>query len=323
MNLPKKINIIAKQKIRLLLSLKHRKKLIVFAFIIFIVLCTGVGLFFVTRSRDISNRALEKTSAPQNSISTETIQGSDAKESAPPVPTTIPSPVPVPVVPAKPSPPSPNSILNLLNWKLTLPTNSDNSRNPDEIKWPEIKTYSNQNYFYLNSDNSGVVFRAPTNGATTANSQFPRSELREMARNGSAQASWSSTNGSHRMLIREAITHLPTVKPEVVVGQIHDDSSDVIMIRLDDNNLFIQSNGKNISTLDSDYKLGTLFTVELMVSEGHIKIYYNSEQKLDYAKNGDGYYFKAGCYTQSNASKGENSDSYGEVIIYQLEVTHS
>jgi hypothetical protein len=33
-------------------------------------------------------------------------------------------------------------------------------------------------------------------------------------------------------------------------------------------------------------------------------------------------YFKAGAYTQSNTSKGDAADAYGEVIIRSLQVTH-
>ena len=34
-------------------------------------------------------------------------------------------------------------------------------------------------------------------------------------------------------------------------------------------------------------------------------------------------YFKAGCYTQSNPSKGDDATSYGEVVIYALSVQHA
>ena len=219
--------------------------------------------------------------------------------------------------------PSPNSILHLNNWKLTLPTNSDHSGSPDEIKWPELESFSIKPYFQLNSQKTGVIFQVPVSGVTTANSKFPRSELREMSSDGTEEASWSSDTGSHRMFIQESITHLPVLKPEIVAGQIHDATSDVAMVRLENQNLFIQGDGQNLGTLDPAYVLGTQFTVEFVVGDGHIKVYYNGVQKIDYKKSGSGYYFKAGCYDQSNATKGESADAYGEVIIYQLEVHHS
>lgn len=36
-----------------------------------------------------------------------------------------------------------------------------------------------------------------------------------------------------------------------------------------------------------------------------------------------GCYFRAGCYTQSNTKKGDSPDSYGEVVIHELKVTHT
>ena len=165
------------------------------------------------------------------------------------------------------------------------------------------------------------MFRAPVGGVTTENSDYPRTELREM--NGSSEASWSNTSGTHTMTIREAITHVPAVKPHVVAGQIHDAEDDVVMIRLERSNLFVEQNGDSIGTLDGNYRLGTEFTVELVAADGHIKVFYNGVLKVDEARSGSGWYFKAGCYTQSNPSKGDAPKAYGEVVISRLDVKHT
>jgi poly(beta-D-mannuronate) lyase len=162
---------------------------------------------------------------------------------------------------------------------------------------------------------------APVGGVTTSNSGYPRSELREM--NGSSAASWSNTSGVHTMTVTEAITHLPAVKPHVVAAQIHDAQDDVVMIRLEGSNLFVEQNGNSVGTLDAAYRLGTVFTVKLVAADGHIKVFYNGVLKLDVVRAGSGWYFKAGCYTQSNPTKGDAPDAYGEVVIYGLDVTHA
>jgi hypothetical protein len=144
-----------------------------------------------------------------------------------------------------------------------------------------------------------------------------------MTDNGATNASWSSTSGTHTMIIREAITHLPVVKPHVVAGQIHDATDDVVMVRLEGNHLFVESGGNDIGTLDASYQLGTTFTVTVVAAGGHIKVYYNDALKVDVAKSGSGYYFKAGCYTQSNVAKGDAPDAYGEVVIYDLQISHN
>ncbi|MBI4033502.1 polysaccharide lyase family 7 protein [Candidatus Saccharibacteria bacterium] len=238
------------------------------------------------------------------------------KEPSPSLPSSVIAPKPA-------SQPTPGTVLNLANWKLTLPVDTAHAGIPDEISQPELATFILSPYFQLNPARSGVVFRANVDGATTIGSQYPRSELREMTNGGKQPASWSSTSGTHTMTIRQVITHTPSVKPDVVAGQIHDASDDVVMVRLKNRHLFIEADGKDIGALDDNYSLGGVFTVQLVATDGHIKALYNGIQKVDYLKSGSGYYFKAGCYTQSNTSKGDSSGEYGEVVIYNLQVSHS
>ena len=216
----------------------------------------------------------------------------------------------------------PSKILNLTNWKLTLPIDTAHAGSPDEIKQPELNAFSSVPYFTSSPAADAVIFQANAGGATTSNSGYPRSELREMVNNGKDKASWSNTVGSHSMTIRQAITHLPVVKPEVVAGQIHDATDDVIMIRLEGKHLFVEGSGKNLGDLDTNYNLGTVFTVRMVAESNRISVYYNDVLKVDYAKSGAGYYFKAGVYTQSNTSRGDAPDAYGEVKIYSLSVSH-
>ena len=218
----------------------------------------------------------------------------------------------------------PAQILNLTNWKETLPIGKSGS--PIEIIQPSLATYSNSPYFIVNDGCNGVQFRAPVNGVSTSNSNYPRSELREMSDSGTKNASWKTKSGVHTMFIDQAITAVPQIKKHIVVGQIHDASDDVIVIRLEYPKLFIDINGVNGPTLDPDYVLGKRFTVKFIVSNGKINIYYNGSATPSYTlnKNGSGYYFKAGAYTQSNCTKETScsSSNYGEVNIYNLWVQH-
>lgn len=211
--------------------------------------------------------------------------------------------------------------LDLSDWKITLPVDSDDDDTPDEVKQPKLQTFALPPYFAVTTN--GVMFRAYADGATTDNSGYPRSELREMTENGQEKASWSNSRGSHSMSITQAITHLPDVKREVVAGQIHDASDDVVMIRLEGSRLFVEAEGEDIGELDSSYVLGEKFTVKILAQNNKITVFYNNIQKVTYNKSGTGYYFKAGCYTQTNTSKGDSVASYGEVIIYDLKVTHT
>jgi poly(beta-D-mannuronate) lyase len=213
----------------------------------------------------------------------------------------------------------PASVLDLTNWKVTLPV-AGSGGGALEVKQPQLASYSDP---YFRTDGGTVVFTAPVDGATTSGSSYPRSELREMANGGKDNASWASTSGSHVMEITQAITQTPVAKPHVVAGQIHDSGDDVVMIRLEGTHLFVEGDGDELATLDANYRVGTPFTVRLEVTGGRIKVFYNGVQKLDHPHAGSGLYFKAGAYTQSNTGKGEPAGAAGQVVISKLTVRHS
>jgi hypothetical protein len=215
----------------------------------------------------------------------------------------------------------PADILNLTNWKLTLPVDTSHAGSPDEIVQPELSTFQDQ-YFHTNANMNGVVFEAPCGGATTSGSGYPRSELREMTNNGQSLASWSTTSGTHTMVITQAITHLPVVKPHVVAGQIHGPSDDVIVFRLEGQKLFIDLNGTQGPVLTTQYNPGDVFTVRFVAHNGGVDCYYNGQFIYNYPIAVSGCYFKAGCYTQSNTSTGDSATAYGQVVIYGLSVAH-
>lgn len=220
------------------------------------------------------------------------------------------------------NPKLPSAVLNLTDWKLTLPIDTAHAGSPDEYGQPELNTFEDTNYFHVNAAGDGVVFKAHCGGATTSGSGYPRSELREMIDNGTTKASWSTTSGVHTMEITQAITHLPDVKPHVVAGQIHDPNSDVIVFRLEGTKLFIDENGSQGPVLTTNYQLGDVFTVKFVAQNGGVDCYYNGAYVYTYATDATGCYFKAGCYTQSNLSKGDAATAYGEVVIYKVTVSH-
>lgn len=141
---------------------------------------------------------------------------------------------------------------------------------------------------------------------------------------GTQNAAWPTTSGTHTMTITQTITHLPVAKPHVVAGQIHDASDDVVMIRLEGTNLFVEGGGNDLGTLHPSYALGTRFTVKLVATGGRIRVYYDDlvTPKVDIARSAADCYFKAGAYTQSNPAQGDDASAYGEVVVHALAVTH-
>ncbi|TDD54510.1 alginate lyase [Kribbella antibiotica] len=221
---------------------------------------------------------------------------------------------------SEPGPQVPADVLDLTNWKVTLPTGSNES--PTEIKQPALDSYSNDPFFKVVGD--GVQFRAPVNGVTTSGSSYPRSELREM--NGSSNASWSSTSGTHTLVVRESFDHLPATKPHLVGAQIHDSSDDVTVFRLEGSSLYITSGDTTHHKLvTSSYVLGTVFEAKFVVNGGQTKAYYNGVLQTTISKNFSGAYFKAGAYTQANCSNSSPcaDSNYGQTTLKSVTVTHS
>lgn len=228
----------------------------------------------------------------------------------------------------------PSSILNLANWKLTLPIGAGND--PTEIEQPELNSYRHQQWFNANASGTGVVFRANAGGATTSGSSYPRSELREMKPDGTDadtrpdKAAWDPKIGQNVMTVTEAITKLPPNKPHVVAAQIHGSTYDVLQIRLEGTHLFVQidntgSNSHVKTTMTNNYVLGTVFTVKITANSAGISVTYNGAPVVTNflpATYGSNWYFKAGCYLQSNAGYDATS-AYGDVVINGLSLQHT
>jgi len=99
----------------------------------------------------------------------------------------------------------PADVLDLSDWYVGLPVGEDGE--PTNVEQPALATYANDPWLVATPDCAAVQFRAAVNGVTTSGSSYPRAELREMA--GAAKASWSSTSGTHTMVIDQAITAVP------------------------------------------------------------------------------------------------------------------
>ncbi|WP_152285829.1 polysaccharide lyase family 7 protein [Flavicella marina] len=84
--------------------------------------------------------------------------------------------------------------IDLSNWKVTLPIGK-----PDEIEPPEILNYGTNSklkpFFYNDSINGALVFYTYP-GASTANSSYSRTELREQMVPGSNSTNWTFKEGA-------------------------------------------------------------------------------------------------------------------------------
>jgi len=172
---------------------------------------------------------------------------------------------------------------NCLQWKIDYPDGSSSK---------DVCNESNNEYYFLNDDNTGIVFRAPIrmDNGTTPNSDYRRSELREMKSDGSTEMYWTTRVASHMVYVKQAITHLPIKKDELVATQIHGDKDegidDAMVLRLEDSHLFLSFNGGNLRsdlTIKTDYELGTIHEVIFLVVEGKHYCYYSEDGNLEEA----------------------------------------
>jgi Alginate lyase len=211
----------------------------------------------------------------------------------------------------------PAQIIDASKWYLTLPTGSEGQ--PDTVE--DLSTYASK-WFQLNDAKDGVVFTANAGGATTVNSHYPRSELREMT--GGEKASWDASSGTHTMELEEAITKTPATKPDVISAQIHGGDDDVMQIHLSGSRLTVKyADGDKETVLDPAYKLGERFRVKIQSAAGQVKVWFNGEMKATLPISGAGNYFKAGAYVNSNPEKGADPSDVGQVVIYGLKISHS
>jgi len=216
----------------------------------------------------------------------------------------------------------PADVLDLQSWKVTLPTGGDDA---EEIKQPELATFAADPWFVATENCDGIRFRSAVNGATTGNSAYPRSELREMVSDGSDEAGWSTTEGTHTLTAKLAFTATPNDKPHVVGAQVHGGDDDVTVFRLEGTELWITDGDEPHHHLITDnYQLGTVFEAKFVASDGKIEAYYNGELQTTVESDASEAYFKTGAYTQANCEKSDPCDesNYGEVVLYELNVEH-
>jgi hypothetical protein len=174
-----------------------------------------------------------------------------------------------------------------------------------------------------------MTFWAPEKGVTTPNSNYARSELREMNSNGTA-ADWA-LSGTHKL---SATLRVVSVTSHVCVGQIHlgtGGSSTKPLVELyyyNNGNIVVgtedsPSGGQTTHTVGT-VAIGKTWSYVLGVSGGNTinltvngtTTHYAIPSSFDVYKE----YFKAGSYNQSSSNSTTNG---ARVAFYGLTVSHS
>lgn len=85
---------------------------------------------------------------------------------------------------------APSGNFELIDWKLDLPVDTSGNLSGASISIGESDLANGfENEYFFTGPSGGMVMRVPINGATTPNSSFARTELREMLRRGDTSIS--------------------------------------------------------------------------------------------------------------------------------------
>ncbi len=248
--------------------------------------------------------------------------------------------------------------IDLNNWKVTLPIGK-----PSEIKPPAILDYPNvevlKEFMYNDSTDGSLVFYTHP-GASTRNSSYSRTELREQMVPGSNKTNWTFAQGG-RMKGTLAVAEVSTEKngkpSKVIIMQIHgrltNEQRD--LIGEDDNNappvlkIYWDKGGririktkelKNVNapeneilktsawTDDKGHNFKTnvgneKFTLEVIASDGRLEVILNEEESVVYENiHMQKWSVFENYFKAGNYLQSKASDSFAKVKYYDLTISH-
>lgn len=187
--------------------------------------------------------------------------------------------------------------------------------------------YNRTPYFTPNADGTGVQFQVYCDGGkTSANTNYPRSEMRELTAGGSANQSFSGSSGTHKMSGTTRVMHGTATKDEVVIAQIHDGSDDTLQILVVGTTVVFSIKGTRQAASLTGLAKGTWFDWAIALTNGQLTISLNGVQKYNSNPGyGSGQYFKVGCYAQAAAgfTSGITAADYFTVELKNLLTSHA
>jgi len=226
---------------------------------------------------------------------------------------------------------APGSNFNLSSWELQEPVGSAGS--PTTITSAALAAGFHDSYFFTDPSDGAMTFWDPENGVTTADSSYPRSELREMNADGSP-ANWPVA-GNNLLSATVAVTQVPD---HVCIGQIHLGTAiqtglaastkpllELYYYATGAIELGIENDptGGQTSQAITNVPLGTRFTYSIgLTGDGTITLTIDGAATTFPMPSGfDGYgqYFKAGDYDQT---AGPDATVGAQVKFYALAVSH-
>ncbi len=249
------------------------------------------------------------------------------------------------------------SNIDLNNWKVTLPVG-----NPTEVAPPAILDYANNEilkpFMYDDTTDGSIVFYTYP-GASTANSSYSRTELREQMVSGSNSTNWTFAEGAnmrgtlamsdvsrdsddrfHRTIIMQIHGRL-TNEQRDLIGENDNNAPPMLKIYWAYGYVRVKTkilkdvNASGISILpvsawgDDDghtfdeYVGFDKFTLEIKVQEGRMEVTLNDNESVVYD---DIHIQKWGIFENyfkaGNYLATKDEGAFSKIKYYELEVTH-
>ena len=251
--------------------------------------------------------------------------------------------------------------IDLTHWKVTTP--AGDGKKPQEVAPPEIMDYATnaslKPYMYNDSTKGALVFYAYPSSATTANTKYSRSELREQMVSGENNVNWTFEQGGymkgklaiddiskdsdgkyHRTIIMQIHGRL-TNEQRDLIGEKDNNAPPILKIYWDKGKIRVKT--KVLKNLDAteeemlhedawdddegfnfEQEVGfKKFTLEVKVSDGKMVIILNENEYKVYENI---HMKKWGIFENyfkaGNYLQTRDEGAFAKVRYYDLEVSH-
>ncbi|WP_349664075.1 polysaccharide lyase family 7 protein [Cellulophaga lytica] len=247
--------------------------------------------------------------------------------------------------------------IDLSHWKVTLPIGK-----PTEIEPPEIINYATNKtlmpFMYNDSVSGALVFYAYPSNATTANTKYSRTELREQMQPGSNNVNWTfkqgrelkgklavediskDSNGKYHKTIIMQIHGRLTNQQKELIGQKDNNAPPMLKIYWQNGKIRVKTKKlKSLSLTNNEILHETAwtddeghtfdeevgfkkFTLEVKVSEGKMIVSLNNNEFKVYENI---HMKKWGVFENyfkaGNYFQSRDKNSYAKVKYYELNIT--
>lgn len=228
-------------------------------------------------------------------------------------------------------------MIDLSNWSLCLPIDTTGRKTGPALV-VDPATYEHPSYFLRRPDGS-LMFRAPVDGAVTANTFGPRSELREFIDR--RPAAWKLAQGG-MMRATLAVADIPDrfdgKLGKMVIGQIHGSKDELIRLYYEGGNVYFKNDRAGVDDSQARFQIvddggktpvvpfGEKFSYRieaaretLTVDVVHRGVVFQSITRINDCWQSDSLYFKAGVYLGQDET---TATGFGKANFFDLVVAH-